>query len=110
LVVFAIGTLSQLFLPSYFASKIQTTTDQFVDDAMESEWIHGEISYKKNLVFLMQNVNRPNIIKVSKVFNLNLDTFQKVKAFSERPFKLIIYLHFKGPQHDLLALHGAEIF
>jgi len=72
------GTLVQLFLPCYFATEIQATNDEFMQDLMATDWIETEMSYKKMILFTMQNMKTSHNIKVLKIFNLNIDTYLKV--------------------------------
>jgi len=78
LVAFGVGMTIQMFLPCFFATKIQTASELFLQDAMEIDWIDFSMPDKKLLLFLMHNISKPNTIMSLKLFYLNNETFLTV--------------------------------
>jgi len=64
-----------IYLPCYYANEIQFNSNAFVQDAMESEWLKYDEKHWKSMIILMQNLSKPCILKVLKVFKINLETF-----------------------------------
>jgi len=61
-------------------------------DAMASEWLERDGKYKRLMLILMQNLRKPCMLKVLKIFNVNLETFQRVNRLlvaSDMNFSLI---------------------
>jgi hypothetical protein len=84
---------AQIFRACYFTQKIQSSSEQFVHDLYDSEWISATLKYKKVMLTFNENLKVPIKLRILKTFHVNLETFQAVrwnKNFTEN-FKSCSY-------------------
>jgi hypothetical protein len=69
----------QLFQPCMLAHEIESTSEQFVNDVMESAWVDANLETKKMLLTFMQHLLHPTLkFNLFGIVDANLETFLRV--------------------------------
>lgn len=70
----------QIFLPSYFGTRLHRQSEFLTYEAFKSDWIKRDRQLLKMLMILVERTMRPINIKAAGVFELGLSTFLKVNS------------------------------
>lgn len=77
-IAFVFVILVQIFLPCYFGSDLGLSADQLTNANYHSKWIEQNAVYKRNMIFFMEYLKKPPILKAGKYFPITRNTFVSV--------------------------------
>lgn len=75
---YIIIVLSFIFIFSYFGQEIHSVSERFSFDLFSSDWINGDLKYKKTMIIFMENLKQPAKFSTPFCDCINLETFQQV--------------------------------
>jgi hypothetical protein len=90
----AVIMMIQLFQPCMNAQEIESTSEEFVNDVMESAWVDANLETKKMLLTFMQHLLHPTLrFNLFGIVDANLKTFLRVSLeMIQKLNYLIIFL------------------
>ncbi|KAG5669896.1 hypothetical protein PVAND_000187 [Polypedilum vanderplanki] len=86
----------KFFIPCYLGSKIEHTTQKFLRDIYEIDWLTMKKSNKINLMITQECLKRPLRLSAVKVFHINLETFIRVLNFSFSSYAFLKHIHYSA--------------
>lgn len=75
IIVFGFSSIGQLLMLAYFGSSIESSSNEISSANYENDWLETDTQYKKHLIIAMISASKPVVIKVGKIFEVNLSTF-----------------------------------
>jgi odorant receptor len=66
----------EIFLPCYFGNELSHASSKLSTAVFHSNWIEEELSYKKSLIVLMENLKKDMKITAFGIIDVNLETFK----------------------------------
>lgn len=77
-VAFVFVILVQIFLPCYFGSDLGLSANELVNANYHSNWIRQPVSYRRDMIFFMEYLKRPPMLRAGNYFPITRDTFVSV--------------------------------
>ncbi|KAJ2939611.1 hypothetical protein O0L34_g14328 [Tuta absoluta] len=67
--------LGQLFIYCYYGTQVKTESEFIIQSAFQADWISLSVSFRRQLIILMENCKRPIIPRTAYVIPISLETY-----------------------------------
>lgn len=77
-VAFVFVILVQIFLPCYFGSDLGLSAGELANANYHANWLRQDAKFKKNMIFFMEYLKKPPLLKAGNYFPITRGTFVSV--------------------------------